>query len=136
MPWAEASEASLGAREYLCVLVCERGRLPHTANTLRVLVWSFRPRMLYAIRFRCPGSRTPMLRMSLQGRTERERERGWMREGKSNESGLVNKRRGFSTQTLTDQESGKRVFLSKAMHTRHMDGSSRLITSLIRVLMT
>lgn len=40
--------------------------LDHTANTLRELVSSFRPRMLYAIRFMWPGSLTPMFLMSLK----------------------------------------------------------------------
>lgn len=40
--------------------------LDHTANTLRELVSSFRPRMLYAILFMWPGNRTPMFLMSLK----------------------------------------------------------------------
>lgn len=40
--------------------------LDHTANTLRELVSSFRPKMLYAIRFMWPGSLTPMFLMSLK----------------------------------------------------------------------
>lgn len=42
--------------------------LDHTANTLRELVSSFRPRMLYAILFMWPGSRTPIFLMSLKGK--------------------------------------------------------------------
>lgn len=40
--------------------------LDHTANTLRELVSSFKPRMLYAILFMWPGSRTPIFLMSLK----------------------------------------------------------------------
>lgn len=50
--------------------------LDHTANTLRELVSSFRPRMLYAILFMWPGNRTPMFLMSLQGNNKRHHFRG------------------------------------------------------------